>query len=41
MKFAKIVFWVAGIWGVLVITPMFFSEKRCRETGSCGCADAP
>ena len=24
MKFAKIVFWVAGIWGVLVLTPLFF-----------------
>ena len=24
MKFAKIVFLVAGIWGVLVITPLFF-----------------
>lgn len=24
MKFAKIVFWIAGIWGVLVITPLLF-----------------
>ena len=24
MKFAKVVFWAAGIWGVLVITPLFF-----------------
>lgn len=24
MKFAKIVFWTAGIWGVLVITPLYF-----------------
>ena len=24
MKFAKIVFWAAGIWGLLVITPLFF-----------------
>lgn len=24
MKLAKIVFWAAGIWGVLVITPLFF-----------------
>lgn len=24
MKFAKIVFWVAGIWGVLVLAPLFF-----------------
>ena len=24
MKFAKIVFLVAGIWGILVITPLFF-----------------
>ena len=24
MRFAKIVFWVAGIWGVLVLAPLFF-----------------
>ena len=24
MKFAKIVFWIAGFWGVLMITPLFF-----------------
>jgi hypothetical protein len=24
MKFAKVVFWVAGVWGVLVITPLYF-----------------
>jgi hypothetical protein len=24
MKFAKVLFWVAGIWGVLVITPLYF-----------------
>ena len=24
MKFAKIVFWVAAIWGLLVLTPLFF-----------------
>jgi hypothetical protein len=24
MKFAKVVFWIAGVWGVLVITPLFF-----------------
>jgi hypothetical protein len=24
MKFAKTVFWVASIWGVLVLTPLFF-----------------
>jgi uncharacterized membrane protein YccC len=24
MKFAKIVFWMAGIWGFLVITPLYF-----------------
>jgi hypothetical protein len=24
MKFARVVFWVAGIWGVLVITPLYF-----------------
>jgi len=24
LKFAKIVFWIAGIWGLLVITPLYF-----------------
>jgi len=24
MKFAKIVFWIAGIWGVLLISPSYF-----------------
>jgi hypothetical protein len=24
MKFAKVVFWIAGAWGVLVISPLFF-----------------
>jgi hypothetical protein len=24
MKFSKIVFWVAGIWGFLVLTPLYF-----------------
>jgi hypothetical protein len=24
MKFAKVVFWIAGIWGVLVLTPLYF-----------------
>ena len=24
MKFAKIVFWVAGVWGFLVLTPLYF-----------------
>ncbi|MGH9642970.1 MAG: hypothetical protein ACRD3Q_11125, partial [Terriglobales bacterium] len=24
MKFAKTVFWVAGIWGFLVLTPLYF-----------------
>ena len=24
MKFSKIVFWAAGIWGLLVITPLYF-----------------
>jgi hypothetical protein len=24
MKFAKVVFWVAGSWGLLVITPLYF-----------------
>jgi hypothetical protein len=24
MRFAKIVFWIASIWGVLVLTPLYF-----------------
>ncbi|HKV05264.1 MAG TPA: hypothetical protein VJO53_09185 [Candidatus Acidoferrales bacterium] len=24
MRYAKIVFWVAGIWGLLVLTPLYF-----------------
>jgi hypothetical protein len=24
MKFAKIVFWIAGVWGFLVLTPLYF-----------------
>lgn len=24
MRFAKTVFWIAGIWGLLVITPLYF-----------------
>jgi len=24
MKFAKVVFWIAGIWGFLIITPLYF-----------------
>src|ERR1700690_1515970 len=24
MKFAKVVFWIAAIWGVLVLTPLYF-----------------
>ena len=24
MKFAKILFWIAGIWGVLILTPLYF-----------------
>jgi hypothetical protein len=28
MKFAKIVFWIAGIWGILVLTPLYFLFDR-------------
>ena len=28
MKFAKIVFWSAGVWGVLVLTPLYFMFDR-------------
>ena len=28
MKFAKVVFWTAGIYGVLVVTPLYFMLER-------------
>jgi hypothetical protein len=28
MKFAKVVFWIAAVWGFLVITPLFFLFDR-------------
>jgi hypothetical protein len=28
MRFGKIVFTVAGIWGLLVLTPLFFTEHK-------------
>ena len=32
MKFAKIVFWIAGIWGLLVVTPLYFMFALiCRQ----------
>ena len=27
MKFARVVFWIAGVWGVLVIAPLFFLKE--------------
>ena len=24
MKFAKVVFWIAGIWGLLIVAPLYF-----------------
>lgn len=24
MKFAKIVFWIAGVWGVIILAPLYF-----------------
>ena len=24
MKFAKVVFWIAAIWGILILTPLYF-----------------
>jgi hypothetical protein len=31
VKFAKIVFWVAGIWGLLVLTPLYFMFNLIGE----------
>lgn len=32
MRFAKIVFWVSGIWGVLVLTPLYFLFNQIGRT---------
>jgi hypothetical protein len=32
MKFAKIVFWIAGIWGLLIVTPLFFIFDQIGKT---------
>jgi hypothetical protein len=32
MRYAKIVFWIAGIWGVLVITPLYFMFDLISRT---------
>jgi hypothetical protein len=31
VKFAKIVFWVAAIWGLLIITPLYFMFNLIGE----------
>jgi hypothetical protein len=31
MRFAKVVFWIAGVWGVLVITPLYFMFDRINR----------
>jgi type IV secretory pathway VirB3-like protein len=31
MKFAKIIFWIAGIWGILVLTPLYFMFNLIGE----------
>jgi len=31
MKFSKIVFWCAGIWGVAVLTPLYFVFDRIGQ----------
>jgi hypothetical protein len=31
MKFAKIVFWSAGVWGLLVLTPLYFLFDRIGQ----------
>lgn len=28
MRFAKIVFWCAGVWGVVILTPLYFMYDR-------------
>jgi hypothetical protein len=31
MKFAKVVFWLAGIWGVVILTPLYFMFSMIGE----------
>jgi len=31
MKFAKVVFWIAGIWGVLILAPLYFMFDRIGQ----------
>jgi hypothetical protein len=31
MRFAKVVFWMAGIWGVLELVPLFFLSGTIRH----------
>lgn len=31
MKFAKAIFYIAGIWGILVITPLYFIFNQIAE----------
>lgn len=28
MRFAKIVFWIAGVWGILILSPLYFLLKK-------------
>jgi hypothetical protein len=32
MKFAKAVFWIAGIWGMLVLLPLYFMPGVIART---------
>ena len=34
MRFAKVVFWIAGIWGMLVLTPLYFLFDRIGRQDS-------
>jgi len=32
MKFAKAIFWIAGIWGMLVLLPLYFMPGVIART---------
>jgi hypothetical protein len=32
MKFAKFLFWIAGVWGVMVLTPLYFMFNLIGRT---------
>jgi hypothetical protein len=40
MRFAKIIFWIAAVWGILVITPLYFMFNVISRQDATPCASA-